>query len=199
MEVYTLSCEEAIAFCCEAIWGFAEVDVDGKFLWCNAAYASILNAPPDLVVGTSWMAWTHVEDLDVDEGLAEKVKTGELEGYTLAKRYIQRGSTPQRQRVIWGLLSVSGKWQKTGEFAGFRVQFRPYNNLERKPRITNLRSFYTWLKREHKTVIAIIVAISSMIFSGWKTLYSVQEVQKEATQQVEQLPSGSVPPALPAP
>jgi PAS domain-containing protein len=48
--IHTISPEDAIAFVCEATWGFAEVDPEGRFTWVNPAYCKILDAPPDLVI-----------------------------------------------------------------------------------------------------------------------------------------------------
>ncbi len=107
-EIHTLSCEDAIAFVCDAAWGFAEVTADGRFSWINRTYCEILNAPAELILSTHFKEWTHPADKEIDLELARQVAEGTIPGYTLAKRYIQRGSTPQNPRIIWGMLSVSG-------------------------------------------------------------------------------------------
>lgn len=183
--IHTLDCDDAKAFVCDAVWGFALVQPDGKFYWINKAYADILNAPIEIVIDTTSADWTHPDDLEIDEELAAKVRTGELDGYTLSKRYIQRGSTPRNPREIWGLLSVAGLWTKEKQFRMYQVQFRPYNNLAQNERNRKWSAAYTWLKTEYKTAIAIVVAIATTIFAAYEKLSNVQNKTSEAVQQVE--------------
>ena len=180
-----LECEDALEFLCEAVWGFAEVNSLGEFVWINPAYSKILNAPADLVLGTNYAHWTHVDDIDVDKSLAEQVKNGEIPGYTLAKRYIQRGSTPQRQRVIWGMLSVSGKWSKTGEFLGYRVQFRPYELSEPKAPAIEWKSLFKWGVDNWKMILMIFAVLNALIFGGSERLLDALRAAKEAKESVD--------------
>lgn len=194
--IYTISCEDAVAFLCEAAWGFAEVDVDGKFIWINRAFCDLLNGPPDLILGTSYRDWTHPDDLGIDDELKRQVKAGEIPGFTLAKRYIQRGSTPQRQLVIWGMLSVQGKHSPTGVFAGYRVQFRPYQDHLHPSRSVALTvgSAYKWTRENWKTVLTILTVSSSLIFGGSDRLLDLLRRAKDTADSVDtvlqQSPSG---------
>jgi hypothetical protein len=183
--IYKLECEEALEFLCEAVWGFAEVNADGDFVWINPAYSKILNAPADLVLGTNYDHWTHKDDIGIDRSLAEQVRSGEIPGYTLAKRYIQRGSTPQRQRVIWGMLSVSGKWSKTGEFLGYRVQFRPYELNEPKTAAIEWKSLFKWGVDNWKMILMILAVLNALIFGGSEKLLDALRAAKEAKESVD--------------
>lgn len=200
--ISTISCEDAIAFVCEASWGFAEVSPAGKFLWVNPAYCAILNAPADLIIGTNFEQWTHEEDKNIDLDLARKVAIGELPGYTLAKRYIQRGSTPQNPRIIWGMLSVNGKWhqQQTGEFAGYRVQFRPYTRDGTGMDPAKMLARVDWEKvvrwtTENWKLIALLAGLLTTLIWGssdklLNVLKEVQSVQKQVDGHVPDSSSG---------
>ncbi len=193
-KIAILSCEDALAFVCESQWPFAEVDVDGNFVWVNNAYAKLLNAPVELIIGTNFKQWTHPSDVDIDSELAQQVREGLISNYTLAKRYIQRGSTPQRQMICWGLLSVTGKWSES-KFAGYRVQFQEYEpNQTQTAEIKNvLKQVFMWLRTNWKTTLTIaIVVLSSMglvsdEFS--KTLRQILELKQSVDTQQDSLPS----------
>lgn len=189
-EIYKLECEEALEFILEAVWGFAELNPKRQFVWVNPAYSKILNAPADLILGTSFSQWTHVDDKDIDLSLGEQVKSGEIPGYTLAKRYVQRGSTPQRQRIIWGMLSVSGKWSKTGEFVGYRVQFRPYELNEPTTTRVEWRKGFEWTLANWKMLLTILVVLNALIFGGSTKLLDALRTAKEAKDSVD----GVLPP-----
>lgn len=198
--IYTISCEDAVAFLCEAAWGFAEIDVDGRFIWINRAYCDVLNVPPDLILGTSYRDWTHPDDLGIDDALAKQVKDGTIPGYTLAKRYLQRGSTPQRQLVIWGILSVQGKRSATGEFAGYRVQFRPYQDHLQSSASWDLsiKDAIKWTRDNWKMVLTVITVSSSLVFGGSGRLLDLLRKAKDTADSVDSVlqssPSGqSVP------
>lgn len=200
-QIYTLSCEDAIAFLCEAAWGFAEVAPDGNFIWVNRAFCDVLNAPADLILGTRYQTWTHAEDLEIDERLAGQVKNGEINNYTLSKRYIQRGSTKEHPRVIWGMLSVQGKYSQTGEFLGYRAQFRPY---EQEPKQTlssvleNTKILAEWTVKNWKIIATIIAVSSTLIFGGSETLIELLLRAKGTADSVDgalqESPSGASSP-----
>lgn len=185
--IYTISCEDAISFLCESTWGFAELDADGKFIWVNKAYCEILNAPRELVLGTYSKSWTHPEDIGVDTELRKQVEDGTLPGYTLAKRYIQRGSTPKRPLVIWGMLRVQGKFSETGEFAGYRVQFSPYtpDRMALLSYKVDLKKATQWATENWRTLVLILATLTTLIFgSSEKLLILLQDV-KNTTDSVD--------------
>lgn len=196
--IYTISCEDAIAFLCEAVWGFAEVDPGGRFIWINRAYCDVLNVPQDLILGTSYREWTHPDDLGIDDELARQVRDGLLPGYTLAKRYLQRGSTPQRQMVVWGMLSVQGKRSATGEFAGYRVQFRPYDSPPQAGLAVDIKGTVKWAMANWKTVLTVLTVSSSLIFGGSGPLLDLIRRAKATADTVDSvLDSSSSGPSLP--
>jgi len=186
-EIHTLSCEDAIAFVCDATWGFAEIDEHGKFAWANRTYCEILNAPIELILGTHFSAWTHEDDRKIAIELAEQVARGTIPGYTLAKRYLQRGTTPQNPRIVWGMLSVSGKWLETQDFVGYRVQFQPYtqpNAGQMKPWLRP-REIVAWTLTNWRTLVTIAAVVMSLTAAGSAQLSESLKRAKEAVQSVD--------------
>ena len=190
--VATIECEDAISFCVDAVWGFAEIDPNGKWVWLNPAFCKILDAPPDLVIGTTFRDWTHPDDVEIDASMKQQVKNGEIPSFTLAKRYVQRGNTPKNPRHVWGQLSVSGKWSKTGEFLGYRIQFRPYENISSLHKL-DTKQIVSWVLTNWKPVTTVLVILTSLIFGGSEKLLTILQKAQETKDSVEQVlqPSSS--------
>lgn len=180
-----------MAFICEAAWGFAEANPEGRFVWINRAYCDVLNVPRDLILGTHHRDWTHPDDLGIDDSLAQQVRDGLIPGYTLAKRYLKRGSTPQRQLVVWGMLSVQGKRLATGEFAGYRIQFRPYDQPLSQP--IDWKKALAWVVANWKTILTVLAVSSSLILGGSGTLLDLIRQAKDTADSVDSVlePSSS--------
>ncbi len=201
-QFYTLSCEDALSFIDESQWPYAAVNPDGEFIWVNTAYCKLLNAPRELIMGTTTQKWTHPEDVAINAELAEKVKAGEIPGYTLSKRYIQRGSTPKKQLVIWGLLSVTGKWETSGSFVGYRVNFLPYTHEEKITLFKVISKFpeVIQLAKSHwKTMIVVLTIVMSLTATGSEKFLNTLRRVLEAKQSVESVLDSSSPGASPQP
>lgn len=197
--IHTISGEDAKAFVCEATWGMAEVAPDGTFNWVNPAYCKILDAPSDLVIGTKFADWTHPGDLAVDLELAKKVLEGEIPSYSLLKRYIKRGSTPQHPRIVWGILSVSGVWEMQ-EFRSYRVQFQPLDPYSDQVKTTwsrtaselwvwtkaNWRPALRWTLANWKSLVIVISVSLSLMWGSSERLLDVLLRAKQAADQAKQ-------------
>lgn len=193
--------EDAIEFVCDATWGFAAIDADGVFIWCNPAYCKILDAPADLIVGTNFAAWTHPDDIAVAQKLAKQTKDGEIPSYTLVKRYIKRGSTPQHPRIVWGMLSVSGKW-KDQVFQNYRVQFQPFDaelQATASSRTATALKVLAWTKENWKSVATAIFVLLSLTWTSSTKLLDVLSKAKQAADSVDGVLSPSLPGQSPPP
>jgi len=180
----SFTCEDAIAFICESkTVGYAIVDADCKFVKVNEAYCRFLNAVPQLVIGSTFMKWTHPDDVEIDLANAKELIAGTKYEYALAKRYIQHGSTPKAIREIWGLLEVKAVW-KEGQFSCFQVTFTPWTQSERHGVRTYLASIplkdlARWTKTNWKMIVTVLGVSISMIWGGSEKLRSfLQEIQQ---------------------
>jgi len=187
-EIHTLSCEDAISFIDESVDGHAEVSPSGHFRWINKAYARALNAPPELILGTHWREWTHAKDIEIDQKLADAVKNGEQPGYELSKRYLQYGFPPLKPRVVWGLITVTGKW-KDDIFSGYRVTFRLYEAGSRGY-LEKASEVLDWGQANWKPLAAIATLVITLLFGGVENLLALLKEAQDTKQSVEQvLPS----------
>jgi PAS domain S-box-containing protein len=74
----------------EAPIGMALVGTDGHFLRVNRALCEILGYAAGELVGMTFQAVTHPDDLDADLALAGQLARGEIPRYMLEKRYIRK-------------------------------------------------------------------------------------------------------------
>jgi len=76
-----------IAFA-QAPLGMAIVALSGEFLRVNDALCRILGRSEAGLIGTTFQAITHADDLDADLALLERVVAGEIGRYRMEKRYV---------------------------------------------------------------------------------------------------------------
>jgi PAS domain S-box-containing protein len=82
--------------------GMAQVGLDGRAWRVNRALCQMLGYAAHELSGMSFRELTHPQDLAEDVGQLQRLLAGEIEEYTLEKRYLRKDG-----ETIWGLLSVS--------------------------------------------------------------------------------------------
>ena len=82
--------------------GMALVAPDGAWLKVNRSLCEMTGYTEEQLLGSTFQAITHPEDLDADLELVERVLAGDLRSYEMEKRYFRADGS-----VMWVLLSVS--------------------------------------------------------------------------------------------
>ena len=82
--------------------GMALVDVNERFMQVNGALCEILGYTEEQLLSTTVPAITHPDDRQAEAGHKTRVRSGEIEHFEMAKRYIHADG-----HVVWGRLSVS--------------------------------------------------------------------------------------------
>jgi diguanylate cyclase (GGDEF)-like protein/PAS domain S-box-containing protein len=82
--------------------GMALVDRTGRWLQVNPALCSIVGYSSDELLRLSFQDITHPEDLEADLTLLEQLLAGELQTYSIEKRYVRKDGV-----LVWVLLAVS--------------------------------------------------------------------------------------------
>jgi PAS domain-containing protein len=194
--IHTLDLQDALELVLDAPWGVAIVGVDFKFEWVNPAYCKILEAPADLIIGTTFAQWTHPEDLEIDVELATKVKNGTIPGYTLSKRYLKRLSTPQNPRIVCGMLSVAAKWQEN-HLIHYRVHFQPFESTRERTIGFQIdpKEVVKWIRINWKTVLGVVIGLLSLTSIGSDRLLEILTKVKGTAESVD----GALSPSSPGP
>jgi PAS domain S-box-containing protein len=94
--------------------GAAQVGIDGRWLRVNRRLGEIVGYEPEELLKTTFQDITHPDDLEGDIEQMGRLLKGELQTYTLEKRYL-RGDGP----VVWVNLTVSLVRDSAGEPAYF--------------------------------------------------------------------------------
>lgn len=93
----------------DATVGLALVGIQGRCLEVNPALCQILGYRRDELLARTFHEITHPDDLLPDQRQFERVLAGEIDSYTLDKRYRHADG-----RVVWGRLTVSVRRDASG-------------------------------------------------------------------------------------
>lgn len=94
----------------QAAVGMGHVDLSGKFVKVNKRYSEIVGYPVSELIQTSFQNITYEPDLARDQEYLERLLKGEIETYTIDKRYIRKDRT-----LAWVSLTVSLVKNETGD------------------------------------------------------------------------------------
>ena len=86
----------------QAAVGMAQVAPDGRWLRVNQRLCDIVGYPPQELLLCSFQDITHPDDLDADLGLVQRLLAGEIDCYTMEKRYLCKDGS-----LVWVDLTVS--------------------------------------------------------------------------------------------
>jgi len=81
--------------------GIALVGAEGSWLHVNPALTRMFGYSEDELRSLTWQDITHPADVEVDQALVDQTLSGEIDHYSMEKRYFRSDG-----RVIWGLLTV---------------------------------------------------------------------------------------------
>lgn len=94
--------------------GVAHVAPDGKWLRVNQRLCEIVGYSEAELLKMTFQEITHPDNLAADLEQAEKIRTGELQAYSMEKRYVRKDGS-----LVWGHLTVSGARDKEGKLKYF--------------------------------------------------------------------------------
>ncbi len=98
----------------QAAVGMTHTALDGRFLRVNRRFCEIVGLTPEEAMATTFQDITHPDDLEADLHLVRQVLAGEIETYSMEKRYLRKDGG-----AVWVRLTVSLCRESTGEPAYF--------------------------------------------------------------------------------
>ena len=94
----------------QAAVGICQSTLDGQFLRLNQKFCDLLGYTHEEMLNRTWMDITYPKDLKADLEAVCRLREGEIDSYTLEKRYIRKDGS-----IIWVNLSCSLVWEPSGE------------------------------------------------------------------------------------
>ena len=82
--------------------GVAHVDLEGRFVRVNRAFAGIVGREPEALEGLRFHDITHPDDLEADTALSAELGAGRIPSYSMRKRYVRPDG-----EVVWVNLTGS--------------------------------------------------------------------------------------------
>ncbi|MEX1119945.1 MAG: PAS domain S-box protein [Terrimicrobiaceae bacterium] len=105
--------------------GMVFVSMEGAIFDVNPAFCEFLGYTRDELLALDFQAITHPDDLEADFHEARKLLAGEIQAYTLEKRYLHKSG-----RAVWGLLTVSGVRDQASNIHYFVSQIRDIDKIK---------------------------------------------------------------------
>lgn len=140
--------------------GMAVVSLKGDWLMVNEAISNFLGYTKEELRKKTFQALTYPEDLAKDLHYADKAKNGEIDSYSVEKRYIHKNGT-----LVWGNLNVSIVKDLQGKPLYFVSQIE--NITER---IESQKKFYDLVEKS---------TVGVYIYQHDHFVYSNPEIQSE--------------------
>jgi PAS domain S-box-containing protein len=75
---------------------------DARWIDVNETFCRMLGYSREQMLGTPWPAMTHPDDLELDLAPFRRMANGELDGYSLEKRFVHKDG-----RHVWARLTLS--------------------------------------------------------------------------------------------
>src|SRR5262249_31291762 len=91
--------------------GIAVCDRDGRFLQVNPALCALTRYSAEELSQQTFFEDTHSDDVELDRSLYARQVAGDLENYSIVKRFIQKGGT-----ALWISVNSSAVVDKSGRF-----------------------------------------------------------------------------------
>lgn len=110
--------------------GLASVTPDGRFEAVNDAFCELVGRRPDELLGETFQAITHPDDLDADEGLLADLAADRITSYQLDKRYLRPDGTE-----VWVSLHVGVLRDDAGDPHRYLAQVVDLSDRKRLERL----------------------------------------------------------------
>jgi PAS domain S-box-containing protein len=94
----------------QAAVGIAHVSTEGRFLRLNQQFCEIVGYSREEMIALTYQELTHPDDLELDLQNTDQLMNGEIESFSMEKRYLRKDGKP-----VWVGLTVSLLREETGE------------------------------------------------------------------------------------
>ena len=140
--------------------GKALIELDGTFRAANESLTRLLGYSEPQLLTMTFQEITHPEDLEADLALRDQLVAGEIDSYTMEKRYITASGD-----VVWVQLSVTLTRDADQQPLYFIAQIQDVT--ERKRQEASLRDLVAILSHDLRTPLSVMGGYSDVLLDSW--------------------------------
>jgi PAS domain S-box-containing protein len=146
----------------------ARVAPDGRFLEVNDRFCAIARYAREELLARTFQEITHPDDLDTDVAQAAALLAGEIDTYSMEKRYVRKSGDP-----VWVNLTVSLMRTETGEPDYFvaiveDIGYRKEVEAQQQHHQGQLRLMINELNHRVKNTLATVQSMAAQTMRGEK-------------------------------
>ena len=154
--------------------GMALVSPEGKWLKVNSRVCSILGYSEDELLSKTFQEITHPDDLDIDFNYVRQMLAGEIETYTMEKRYFHR-----KGNIVWVLLAVALVRDSVGAPVYFVSQIEDITERKQAEEELTIANKELLFQNEEKEKRA-----AELVLANQELLFQKEEKEKRAAELV---------------
>lgn len=154
-----------------------------EFEEVNYAFCELLQRPASHILGQEFQAVTRAEDIGPDVALADKVRRGDIPGYSLVKAYL----APD-WRMVWVQISVQGYFE-ADRFICFYVVAIPVQApvVAATVQPQRIAGFAGWAADNWNKLLPIFLAIIGASYALYAQWSATQEDRKEFRRRLDEI------------
>lgn len=127
--------------------------VNGTFIDANDKFCEQIGYTQDEIKTMDFMMITHLDDLEADLKQMERLRNGEIEGFSLEKRYFHKDGS-----IIWVNITVSPLWSKSDT---------PTSHMTIVEDITKRKQAEKELLQSKQNIQSLINSIDGIVWEGY--------------------------------
>lgn len=127
--------------------------VNGDFIDANDKFCEQIGYTREEIKTMDFLMITHLEDLEVDLKQMERLRNGEINGFSLEKRYFHKNGN-----IIWVNITVSPLWSKTDT---------PTSHMTIVEDITKRKQAEKELFQSRQNMQSLINSIDGIVWEGY--------------------------------
>lgn len=126
--------------------------ISGNFIDANDKFCEIIGYTQEEIKAMNFMMITHPDDLQMDLNNMERLRNGEINQYSMEKRYIDKSG-----KIIWVNITVSPLWEKNE---------KPNNHITIVEDITKRRESEKLILESQQKIKDLIDSIDGVVWEG---------------------------------
>jgi len=135
-----------------------------RIIYVNSMYEKIVGRSKDKIISVGWESYTHPDDLDNDLNQLKALKAGEIESYSITKRYLKPNGS-----IVWVDLIIA-RLKAENQLEGTDLCMiqditeikKAEENLKKSE--TSYKDLYYEFQKKERLLVSLLDSIPDLIF-----------------------------------